>query len=415
MKRVLALCGLMTVISLLGFVISPCQVDAAVSFSSLGRIMADGLGAPGAMDLDEAGNLYVADGRGGEVFKFDPYGNLKAVFNLEGTGAGLAVTPEGDRLYVAKSHDVVMADAVSGAEIGVLNGGAVAEGVEFAGVGEIDLDSAGNVYVVENSHMQVKIYTAAGQFINLFGGVGKTPGTFMRVGGMAIDPSGRVVVADASSATKENGKVHVFTMNSDLSVQSVVTYLKSSSANFGTPYMDSPRGLSFDGQGRGFFLEYFRTSIRVTDATFKYVGTSVGSIAVGFDVGQLSNVVDSAYDTVNNRLFVGCDTQRIEVFGVDGGQNPEPVVTNQAPGSATPVSPINNDLIATATPELVFTNAEDPDGDDLTYQVIVKQGETLAFETTVAGSDSGETRVAVTSALAENESFTWTVQAFDAE
>ncbi|PLX78308.1 MAG: hypothetical protein C0614_08695, partial [Desulfuromonas sp.] len=338
----------MAVISLLGCVISPCQAEAAVSFSSLGRIMADGLRAPGAMDIDGAGNLYVADGRGGEVFKFDQHGRLKGVFSLDGTGAGLAVSPEGDRLYVARSHDVVMVDAVTGSELGLLAGGAVAEGVEFACVGEIDLDSAGNVYVVENSHMKIKVYSAAGQFINQFGGNGKTPGTFMRISGMAIDPSGRVVVSDASSATRENGKIHVFTMNSDHSVQSVVAYLKSSTANFGSPYMDSPRGLSFDGQGRGFFLEYFRTSIRVTDATFKYAGTSVGSIAVGFEVGQLSNVIDSAYDTVNNRLFVSCDTLRIEVFGIDGGQNPEPVVTNQAPGSATPVSPTNSTLITSA-------------------------------------------------------------------
>ncbi|PLX85249.1 MAG: hypothetical protein C0614_04450, partial [Desulfuromonas sp.] len=415
MKRSFALYGLITVFVLINVVIWPSCVIAAPSFTSLGRIMVDGLRTPGAMDIDGAGNLYVVNSRGGEVFKLDCYGNLKGVFDLGGTGGGLAVNDDGTILYVARQHDVVMADAQSGTVLGLFTGGAMAAGVEFSGVGALDVDAFGNVFAADNIMMLVKVYSASGNFINQFGGNGKAAGQFMRIGGMAIDPSGRVVVADSSSPTTDNGKIHVFTLNSDLSVASVVAYANTSSVNFGTPPMVSPRGLSFDGQGRGYFLEFFRTSIRVTDANFRYVGTSSTSVPIGYQVGQLANIIDSAYDTVNNRLFVSCDTLRIEVFGIDGGQNPDPPVSNQAPGSATPVSPINSTLIASATPDLVFTNAEDPDGDDLTYQVVVKQGDTVAFETTVAGSDSGETTVAVTSALAENESFTWTVQAFDAE
>lgn len=410
MKGIFARFGQIAVFSLLFGAIWPCLALAAPTFESLGRITADGLDVPGAMDLDADGNLYVADARGGEVFKFDRYHRLVQVFDLQVTGAGLAVTPDGSRLYVARKHDVAIADAASGAELGLLSGGAMAEGVEFAGVGALDLDASGNVFVVDPVHFRIKVYSPGGQFINLFGGIGKTAGTFMRISGMAIDPSGRVVVIDSSSATRENGKVHVFTMNPDLSVASVVAYLKSSAANFGTPIMDGPRGLSFDSQGRAFFLEFYRNQIRVTDAAFAYVGAYVNP---GYDVGQLNNMVDSIYDTVNNRLYVGCDTLRIEVFGIDGGQNP--AQTNQAPGAPTPVAPIGGSLMDTATPQLVFTNADDPDGDALDYEVTVRQEGAIVYQRTVPGAPGETTSLTVSEALAENAAFSWTVQAFDAE
>ncbi|MDT8442490.1 MAG: FG-GAP-like repeat-containing protein, partial [Desulfuromonadales bacterium] len=410
MKRISALFGQIAVFSLLFGAIWPCLALAAPAFEPLGRITAAGLDVPGAMDLDAAGNLYVADARGGEVFKFDRYHRLVQVFDLQATGAGLAVTPDGTRLYVARKHAVAIADAVSGAELGSLSGGGLGGDVEFSGVGAIDLDADGNVVVVDPVRMQIRVYSPAGEFLDLFGARGKAAGQFMSISGMAIDPSGRVVVLDSSSVTNENGKVHVFTLNENQSVASVVAYLKSSATNFGTPIMDGPRGITFDGQGRAFILEFYRHQIRVTDANFNYLGAYTNP---GYQVGQLNNVVDAIYDTVNNRLYVGCDTLRIEVFGIDGGQNPEQ--TNQAPGAPAPVEPIGGSLVPSATPQLVFANAVDPDGDALDYQVTVRQGDAIVYQAMVAGAAGATTSVTVETPLEENATFSWSVQAFDNE
>ena len=203
MKRSNSMSNLITVISLLLGVIwlCPTLAVAAPTFASLGQITAEGLRVPGAMDLDESGNLYVADARKGLVHKFSPYGDLLQSFDLQASGRGLAVTPDGTRLYVSREQSVVIIDA-SGAVVGTL-AGAEAGAPEFGVAGEIDLDAFGNVFVVDAGNMLVKIYNASGQYQNYFGGVGQNDGQFLQIGGMAINSSGQVVVADASALIEQ--------------------------------------------------------------------------------------------------------------------------------------------------------------------------------------------------------------------
>ncbi|MDT8442403.1 MAG: NHL repeat-containing protein, partial [Desulfuromonadales bacterium] len=335
MKRTAVRFSLLAVFFACFYVIWPGQVAAAPVFESLGRLMPPGLRAPGMIDLDDAGNLYATNCRGGEVFKIDPYGNLTAVFSVSASGAGVAVTPDGTTLYVARKGAVVIVDALTGAERGLLAGSAAPGEPEFQGVGEIALDRFGNVFVIDNVTRQIKVYSANGQYITLFGGPGPGAGEFMRMGGLAIDPLGRVIVTDCSSSTTDNGKTHIFTLNPDLSVASVVAYSNISATNFGLPAMVSPRGVTFDNQNRAYFLEFFRSIIKVTDENYRYFGSSYGTIPVGYAVGELNVVKDLVYDRTNNRLFVSCDTLRIEVFGVDGGKNPDPPLSNQAPEAVT--------------------------------------------------------------------------------
>lgn len=407
MKPVRSISGLITVISLLFSAIwlCPAPAAAALAFAPLGQLTAEGLRVPGAMDLDAAGNLYVADARGGKVHKFSPYGSLLQSFDLQGTGRGLAVTPDGRRLYVARENAVVITDALSGAELGALVGAAA--GAEFEVAGEIDLDAAGNVFVADVGAMRINVYTPAGQYRTSFGSVGASAGQFMQIGGMALNPAGQVVVTDSAAL---NAKVHVFTLGTDLQVLNVAAYANATPAYFGTPVMHAPRGLAFDNQGRGYFLEFITSQVRVSSASFGYLGAYTQA---GYAAGQLNNVIDAIYDNVNKRLFVGCDTGRIVILGVDGGQNP--VRINRAPGAAVPQSPIAGSEVASATPALVFQNASDADGDTLTYRVAVSQDEALVYEAEVAAQAGATTTAVVTVPLAENAAFTWTVQASDGE
>ncbi|MBW2690203.1 MAG: NHL repeat-containing protein, partial [Deltaproteobacteria bacterium] len=349
MKRSYSVSSLITVISLLLGVIwlSPALAADVPTFAPLGQITAEGLRVPGAMDLDEAGNLYVADARGGLVHKFNTYGGLVQSFDLQVSGRGLAVTPDGTRLYVSRKQSVVIVDVAEGAVIGALTG-AEAAGPEFGVAGEIDLDAFGNVFVVDAGNMLVKIYSALGQYQSRFGGIGKDAGQFLQIGGMAINASGQVVVADSSAL---NGKVQVFTVNADLSVAPPVTYSKDIAANFGSPIMHAPRGMAFDNQGRGYFLEFMKSQVRVTSESFAYLATYN---QFGYAVGQLNNVIDTIFDNVNSRLFVGCDTGRIEILGIDGGQSP--VYVNHAPTVPVSQSPIGGSEVNTTSPALVVNN-----------------------------------------------------------
>ena len=101
MKQSYSTFSLVTVISLLLGVIwlSPARAAVAPVFEPLAQIRVPGvMFVVGAMDMDEAGNLYVADSRAGLVHTFDQYGDFLQSIDLQVTGSGLAVTPDGSRL-----------------------------------------------------------------------------------------------------------------------------------------------------------------------------------------------------------------------------------------------------------------------------------------------------------------------------
>ena len=84
------------------------------------------------MDLDDAGNLYVADALGRKIYCFDQYGILKRVYSdaafkyadFQGlaSGRGLAVSPDGTRLYFARNQQALILDTATGAVVGELTG-----------------------------------------------------------------------------------------------------------------------------------------------------------------------------------------------------------------------------------------------------------------------------------------------------
>lgn len=402
MKRTFSMPSLITVISLLLGVIwlSPTFAVAAPAFDSLGQVEVVGLDIPGAMDFDAAGNLYVADARGdGLVFQVNPYGELLQSFDLHASGLGLAVNPKGSLLYFSRGQSVVIFDLLRGVEAGSLSGSPVAGG-EFGLAGKVDLDADGNVYVVDTKSARVKIYNEAGQYLNSFGGAGSGSGQFRQIGGMAVNLSGQVVVSDSSL---EHGVVQVFTLDTSLNVIGVDAYAKTSAVNFGSPAMNSPRGMAFDAQGRGYFVDYLTSSIRIADAGF---GALLAYVSPGFEAGQLTGAGNAAFDVASNRLFVGCGSARIEIFGVDGVKNPQRV--NHAPDVPTQLEPIGSSEVDSTTPTLVFS-AHDEDGDVLSYQVVIMQGDEEVFRT-----ESGSTSVTVAGLeLEENSAYTWTVQASD--
>lgn len=400
---------LVAAISLLLSVIWPSSSSAAMpTFTSLGQLRAQGLEVPGAMALDAAGNLYVADAQGGEVFSFDRYGRLKAVFDAQVSGRGLAVSPDGSKLYVARKHKVVVLDAVSGTHLLDLTNDT------FGLVGEIELDDAGNVYVADVgvNNQTIKILSPAGQPKASFGGAGTAAGQFRQIGCMAFTPAGQLLVVDQSAV---NNKVQVFTVDPVTFAATVsASYLTTSLANFGAPGVVAPRGVDFDSQGRGYFLDFLNSQLRIVSPGMTYLG-SYGQ--TGFAVGQLAyvtdvaveNTIDSQSGKANTRVFVSCDAGRIEVFGVDGGVSP--VFVNHAPSVPVPQGPVAGSEVTVAAPSLQFAAASDEDGDALTYQITIYQGDTVVSQITTA-----LTSVNLPSGLlTENAGCSWTVEAFDAE
>jgi len=169
--------------------------------------------------------------------------------------------------------------------------------------------------------------------------------------------------------------------------------------------LDASLGMTFDDQGRGYFLDSMWENIRVLGLPATVLGKYGTS---GYGVGELTSPFDIVYDPSTKRIFVAAESARVEIFGVDGGQNP--VNANTAPGVPAALSPVGGSEVASAQPVLAWQAATDAEGDALTYDVEVSTaaGQLLAQYTGVTG-----TSVAVSVSLAENANFRWTVRAND--
>ncbi len=374
----------------------------APAVTSLGQIR-DGMVTSTRVGMDTAGHLYVADPYKRSVVKFDKYGKRVATFDkVPLSGSGLAVTPDGTRLYVAAKTAVAMVSGADGSLIGYLGG---APG-QFQHVADIAMDANGFIFVADAGTLLVKVYNPAGGYVYQFGGKGDTPGKFRGMVAIGIDSAaGRVYVADSNYVgTTSAPKVQAFTLGG--------SHLQSfdGATAFGTAKITYFSGLTFDPAGRFYVFDSFASKMNVygVGATLTQL-LSYGS--PGFKVGMLNGPNDAVFDPSTNRLFVACEDGRVEIFGIDGGTNP--VKLNVKPGLPAPVSPVADSMVATPTPVLEFSNAVDPDGDVLTYDVrLFRDGAQVAeYLRLPQGKDLSSAQVA--QSLVENARYGWAVQAFD--
>lgn len=81
------------------------------------------------------------------------------------------------------------------------------EPYQFARIAAVDVDSDGNVYVLDSGHRRVRKYDRSGQFVIEMGGDGGGPGEFRRPpGGLAFDLGGMTLVGDSSVAVHDPWK-----------------------------------------------------------------------------------------------------------------------------------------------------------------------------------------------------------------
>lgn len=162
--------------------------------------------APLALALDQEGRVYTVDGRLGKVMAFDALGLFLFEIDISKDitkPAGLAVSPDGQRIYVVDRGSIdnddhkVVAYAPDGRELHRL-------GPRGAAPGQLNIPLAasvapdGNVHVLDSGNFRVQTFSPDGKFLSSFGGVGNGFGQFSRARDIATDQDGNIYVSDAS-------------------------------------------------------------------------------------------------------------------------------------------------------------------------------------------------------------------------
>ncbi len=158
--------------------------------------------SPLGIGVSAKGEVYVADKGNNRIVMFDAKGRGRKVFEIEADGEDvvpidIAVGPKGKELFVTdnKSHKVVVVS--NKGEFLRSWGGEGEDDGQFLYPATIDIDAAGNVYVVDVLNARVQKFDAAGTHILNIGKRGGKPGNFYRPKGVAVDDAGKVYVSDS--------------------------------------------------------------------------------------------------------------------------------------------------------------------------------------------------------------------------
>ncbi|HUA23411.1 MAG TPA: NHL repeat-containing protein, partial [Steroidobacteraceae bacterium] len=261
---------------------------------------------PAGVARDSSGNLYVADSTNNVIRKV--------------TSAGVVTTFAG-----------------TGTQ-GSANGNALTQ-AEFNGPSGVVVDSAGNVYVVDENNSEIRLINTSG-VVSTFAGsttIGHADGTgtsasFTAPEGIAMDSSGNLWVTDSG-----NNEIREITTPGAVVTTVAGSYLTTGHANGnGTAAsFNEPIGIAVDSSGNLYVADHNNNEIRKITSSFAvslFAGSSAGtsgSINGTGNNASFSGPFGVTIDSLGNLFVTDANNHEIRML------TPSAVVTTYA-GSTTP-------------------------------------------------------------------------------
>lgn len=217
---------------------------------------------PLGIDVDRAGQLYVADATARDIKIFGPDGKYRR--SIGGPKwfdrlSSVTVDPAGTRIYVvdiggvsSNNHRIRVFDAATGEHVQDI-------GKRGAGPGELNLprDLAigkdGQLYVVDGGNFRIQVFSAKGEFLRSFGAVGKQYGQFARPKEIATDAQGNVYVVDSAF-----GNFQIFNPEGEL-----LLFIGERSERGGPAKYMLPSGIYVDEDGRIYLVDQWFRKVEV--------------------------------------------------------------------------------------------------------------------------------------------------------
>ena len=267
--------------------------------------------SPVRLALDGSGAVYIADPQKGEVLVRAPDGRvLQHRRNLGRPGA----------IAVDDANNIYLADLDSGL-IRVFDAGWQFSH-QFAGAvmqqaGDITIDATrSRIYISDSEAHLVRVYSLAGEPLFEFGTRGDGDGQFQYPSGVFFDS-----VNDELLVSDQLGyRLQVFDPDG------VYKYcIGGSSANPGGIFqggrlLAAPQGLWVDASGRIYVADSFEGQVKVIDRNGLLL-TTVGTF--GQAGGELRIPADVVVDNTGRLFVASANNARVEMFGIDGFSDPE--------------------------------------------------------------------------------------------
>jgi streptogramin lyase len=164
------------------------------------------LRAPSAMAVDGAGNLWVADAGNERIARFGGGGTYLGSLTGVGELRGIAVSPDGGRIYVSDKRNRITVYAPDGTALDEFGGRGNGLG-KLEAPAQMTTDAAGNLWVADRGNNRVQEFGPDGQRLLAFGARGTGPGQLIHPTGVSVGCNGLLTVTDS-----DNNRVQQFAL-----------------------------------------------------------------------------------------------------------------------------------------------------------------------------------------------------------